>query len=483
MANQIQLNDGNSFNKLYYSKNTLYSPLFKGDGGLLSNVGGLSTPGTSGEVLVYTSGMNVGGDAGFTYYQPLQMLSVGGTVNIGGDLIVSGNTYSEDTIVFNNPIIEIGKSAPINSTIGLLFTKPTGNVMLGMESNTLISSGSVQVFGNVTANNFLLTSSQVTLGLGAGIRQPPNSICIGTGANTNSISSIVISGNGPLINIPSNPGFYVSPIRVNPSSNVSNILTINTFSNEIVSTLITINPFGDIVANSISVNHLNIENFFKDLIISGEDFFGNIVGSNTISASTISGTHYGPIIGSNTISATTISAETIHGPIIGSNTISASTILAETIYGQFSGTVNTSSNISGANLFGNLVGSNTVSAASIIFTESLYGTTVDVSTISTKTLYSDTISATNLYGQFSGIVATNSSISGANLFGNIVGSNTISATTIYGEIIGSNTINASTISGQIIDSNTVNCNTIDASIIFGTLYTMSSKSNIDVNLC
>ena len=405
----IQLSDGNgllkSSNKLHYSTNTLYSPLYKGDGGCLSNIGGLTKSGAPGEVLVYTAGTNVGGDPGFTYYQPLQMLSIGGSVNIGGDLIVSGNTYSEDTIVFNNPIIEIGKSALLNSTIGLLFTRPTGNVMLGMESNTLISSGSVQVFGNVSANNFLITSSQVTLGLGAGIAQPPNSVCIGTGANTNSTSSIVISGNGPLVNTPSNPGFYVSPIRINP---FGNILTINTFSNEITSSFV---PIDTLITNS------NI--FLK----AGEDYYGSITGSNTINASTISSLDYfGAITGSNNINASTIYSMSISGANLFGNTITTSTIYA---------TITNSLSISGADLFGNIVGSNTVSA----------------STISVDNLYASTISA--------GAITTNLDISGANLFGNIAGSNTITASTISVENLLGNTVNASTISVENLFGSTI----------------------------
>ncbi len=91
-------------------------------------------------------------------------------------------------------------------------------------------------------------------------------------------------------------------------------------------------------------------------------FYGQVSGSNTISASTVSAqTVYSNISGATSVSSQTVSASSaFYGAIAGSNTMSASTVSATTLVGAISGsnTISGSSLTLGSNLSTSDTGSN-----------------------------------------------------------------------------------------------------------------------------
>ena len=103
-------------------------------------------------------------------------------------------------------------------------------------------------------------------------------------------------------------------------------------------------------------NTLNVQ--VLGSVSSTTGFYGNVLGANTVSASTL----YGALAGSNTVNATTVSATTFYGAV---------SALANTV--------------SGANLYGNVLGANTVSASGF-FGPVSGSNTISASNVSTGTL-------------------------------------------------------------------------------------------------
>jgi hypothetical protein len=86
--------------------------------------------GTTGQIAFYNQSNVVGGSVGLGYNSGTQALTVGGSLSVGGDLFIAGNTYSGNNVVFNDAIVEFGNSVPNETTLGLLFQRPAGNVMM-----------------------------------------------------------------------------------------------------------------------------------------------------------------------------------------------------------------------------------------------------------------------------------------------------------------------------------------------------------------
>ena len=175
----VQLSDGcgllTTSPSFYYdtSVNHLYANVYIGDGGLLSNLSTVSSviPSSEYQIAYYNSNATVKGDSGFTYYQPTSTVTMGGSLLVMGDLFIGGNTYASNNVIFNDSIIEIGNNAPVNTTCGLLFDRPNGNIMMSYLStengssymNTLtfgytFGSASGPLLIPDTSNNSLLSS-------------------------------------------------------------------------------------------------------------------------------------------------------------------------------------------------------------------------------------------------------------------------------------------------------------------------------------
>jgi hypothetical protein len=210
----VQLSDGSGqltgSSKLYFDSQAgvLYvngSPVGSGGG---SNV----ISGTAGQVPYYVNGIKLAGDPGFTYSNVSQ------SVTIAGDLIVKGNTYTTNNVVFNDTIIQIGNAAPAFTTLGAVMSRPAGNVMMaylstenggaymntltfgytfGSPSGTLLPPDTsnnleVRVFGNVTANYYSGNASQLTWTTSA---NP------GTYGSSSTVPNITVDSNGRISSI------------------------------------------------------------------------------------------------------------------------------------------------------------------------------------------------------------------------------------------------------------------------------------------
>jgi hypothetical protein len=191
--------------------------------------------GTLNQVAFYSASNTVSGDSGLTYNSATDTLTVGGGLVLGGDLTVSGNTYSSNNIVFNDAVVLIANSVPANTTRGMLMQRPGGNVMaayLSTESgsaymNTFVFGytfggaagplltpdlsntlnvavlGSLMsttgLYGNVLGSNIgsfsniSVSSNIIGLGPGSGASSGANTIAIGSSAGALSQNSYSIA--------------------------------------------------------------------------------------------------------------------------------------------------------------------------------------------------------------------------------------------------------------------------------------------------
>ncbi len=341
----------------------------------------------------------------------------------------------------------------------------------------------VIVFGNVTANTFI--------GNGSGLNWT-TSATPGTYGSSSATPTITVDSNGRISSITTSSIATTLEAIVNNGNTTSNTVQFTNAGNSLITT-------GNIgIANSNPLNLLSIgANTYVSPFgiktigsVSSGNFFGNIVGSNTVSATTlygtisgsnaVVGTHYGPVTGSNTMNGSVITASTAlvgthYGPIVGSNNITAINISGGNLYGPLRGVNNVSGYIiSGITLVGTIVGANAISAGDITGL-GISGTTLSGPIVGSNAISGSVIHGTTLYGALAGSNAVNAfTISGTTLYGSLAGSNavnasTISGTTLYGSLAGSNTVNALTISGTTLYGTLAGSNTVSASTLYGTL--------------
>ena len=141
--------------------------------------------GSSGQVAFYdATGLLLGGNSGLVY-TPGVALVVGTDLRVSGNLLVTGTVTSSNNVILNDTILEIGNAAADNTTLGVVFQRPAGNVAIGFLSaelgaaytNTLTFSFTdssawtpniipdvnkvlpTRFFGNVTVVNDLIVGS------------------------------------------------------------------------------------------------------------------------------------------------------------------------------------------------------------------------------------------------------------------------------------------------------------------------------------
>ena len=291
--------------------------------------------GTSGQLAYYTASNTVGGDVGLGYTSGTQTLTVGGSVKVGGDLFVSGNTYTGNNAVFNDAIVEIGNSYPNGTTVGLLMQRPAGNVMMGYLSteggsaytNTLVfgytfssAAGSVltpdlgntlpvEVLGSVTATggvygsvlgsntvsaSTLTTSSNV----GLGTASTANTLTVGsnlfvtdTGSNVlvvvGNVSATRFTGNGSTLTglTGASAGSYgnattVSQITVDATGRITSVANVSIASQS--ANLAQVVNLGNATANTVLFTNTTTSLVASgNVLIQGQsNLVGNTVASN-----------------------------------------------------------------------------------------------------------------------------------------------------------------------------------------------------------
>jgi hypothetical protein len=196
---------------------TLTSNSFLGDGGNLSNIAMTDPSGVPGQVAYFSNGQyKLVGDSGLTYLN--SKLALTGDLTVSGDFTVGGNTYVSNNVIFNDPIIQLGNSSPVNTTLGTVLSRPGGNVMMAYLSsentsaymNTLVfgytfgsANGTllpvdtsnnldVRVVGNLTADYYTGNASHMT---------GTTSATTGSYGTATKIPQITVDSNGRITSI------------------------------------------------------------------------------------------------------------------------------------------------------------------------------------------------------------------------------------------------------------------------------------------
>ena len=333
---------------------------------------------TPGQVAYYTGAGAIGGDSGLSYTAGTQTLVVGGGLTVNGDLVVAGNTYTGNNVVFNDAIVEFGNSYPNGTTMGLLLQRPAGNVMMGYLStengsaynNTLAfgyTFGSalgpllnpdtsnilpVKIFGNLTTTSNLYVGSKFVVDstqgfVGISNATPGYNLVIGsnlfatdTGSNvivtSGNVSASYYSGNASLLGSLTGAaaGTYGNATTVSQIT-VSSTGRITGISNVAVSlTLDQVVSNGNTTSNSLQLGGL--------LVTGTSNLVGNTVASN-ISVYSISfgGTSNGYVRSINLQDVTdignvTTSSITVAG--ITSTSLQSTLPTAQTAFGTWSAT-------------------------------------------------------------------------------------------------------------------------------------------------
>jgi hypothetical protein len=295
----VQLSDGSGqltgSSKLYFDSQAgvLYvngAPVGSG-GGSASNV----ISGTPGQIAYYVNGVKVGGDPGFTYN------NINQSVTISGDLIVRGNTYTTNNAVFDDTIIHIGNAAPAFTTLGVVMSRPEGNVMMaylstedggaymntltfgytfGSPSETLLPPDTsnnleVRIFGNVTANYYSGNASQLTWTTSA----TPD-----TYGSSSAVPVITVDSNGRISSITTSSVAKTLQEVVNNGNTTSNTVQFtNAFTAFVTSANVGIANSNPLNLLSIGTNtYVSSFGVGTSGFVSGGNLYGNIVGSNAL---------------------------------------------------------------------------------------------------------------------------------------------------------------------------------------------------------
>ena len=92
---------------------------------------------SSGQVAFYdATGLLLGGNSGLVYTAGVALV-VGTDLRVSGNLLVTGTVTSSNNVTLNDTILEIGNAAVNNTTLGVVFQRPAGNVAMGFLSSEL----------------------------------------------------------------------------------------------------------------------------------------------------------------------------------------------------------------------------------------------------------------------------------------------------------------------------------------------------------
>ena len=342
------------------SVGNVVAPNFFGSGLWLSNIAGATTAGVYGTatsipvITVDSSGRinSVTSAAALPTGNLAQITAIG---NVTTQSITTGGLVTTGGVSIGNVVtgslLNVGASTAFNDALNTIVT--TGNVV----ANQYI--GSAALLSNVVpppvggSDIDYGSSSQVPV---IRVRADGKILGITTTAVTGSqtLETTMVQGNQSDILMRLSNAFASLVTTTNVGiANVNPTRTLSVGSNLWVS---------DTGSTLLYANGTSIING----ALGATNFFGNVAGSNTINAFTVSatsfiGSMYGNLVGSNTVNASTISATTFLGTISGSNAISISnsvsaTSLSGTFYGALSGsnavsasTISVSGNASVAN--------------------------------------------------------------------------------------------------------------------------------------
>ena len=373
-------------------------------------------------------------DAGTTSLLTTKNISADTYIGDGGSL--TGLSFDDIT----------GRNATTSASIDLANTGTSlttaGNVVVGntLSANTLkvndLSVGYVPVVtdGNVLTDSTIQIPSVGTLRMDADVSIYGNLVTYG---NVTQISANNLTVDDPLILLGNHNPLDTNDLGVimrRPTANVAmgfrgdeeefmigytHSYASGTSLVPLTTKDVDVKVYGNLTANALS----------------GVNLYGNIKGSNTISASTVSAL---------TLNANVV-ASNMYGVIAGANTISASTVSALTL----------NANVVASNMYGVIAGANTISAS-----------TVSALTLNANVV-ADNVVASNMYGVIAGAnTISASTVSALTLNANVVADNVV-ASNMYGVIAGANTISASVITASNVNTQNVVANVITANLYYG----------------
>jgi hypothetical protein len=324
----------------------------------------------------------------------------GQNVNVNGNLILPGPSTKIRT-----PLIQFFDNTTLASANGIWSSGP----------------GGLSYSGNVFATNFSGNASNLSNLTGA---------AAGTYGSGTSVPSVTVDSTGRITNI--------STTTINTvSTGTLGQLAYYTASNTIG---------GDVGLGYVAgTQTLSVGGSLKvsgDIFVSGNTYVGNNVVFNdaivAIGNSYPNGTTMGLLMQRpagnvmmgylSTEGGSAYTNALVFGyTFSGANGSLLTPDLSNTLNVQVLGSVSSTTGF-----HGNVLGANAVSAST------LYGALAGSNTVNATT-----VSATTFYGAVSALANT---VSGANLYGNVLGANTVSASGFFGPVSGSNTISASNVS-------------------------------------
>ena len=291
--------------------------------------------------------------------------------------IVNSNTKSADLFQANLHFVSQRGNVTSNT---LQFTHPTTAFIttggVGIGSSILMDSSAsnkVQVSGTVK------TDTLHTDNIGIANTNPQNLFTLGADGQT-------------VMNVPTNSKYALDTTgNINAQYYHGDGGLLSNLNLQIVT------DKASITTNTLDLTHPTTSLKAYSNIVVDNYIFGNISGSNLITASDITSVNtsastglYGHILGSNTISATDISATNIQGTEVATDDLIALT----SIYGEIKGSnVISASKVSGSiGLYGDILGSNVVESNKVSAGAGLYGEIKGSNAITASTITATSIS-------------------------------------------------------------------------------------------
>jgi len=367
-----------------------------------------STPGS-----VYMTPLRVAELAGanfFAYHaQTAELVDSGvATDLLGGITLQNATTVGNTTanvVEFNHPTTSFVTS----SNVGIANTLPTHALSVADKvfiKGAVGDTDDLRIVGNTKTNRLSTAGDAVVIDkdntnkiqvsgiIHTGDIQATSHVAI---ANTNPQNLFTLGADGQTVmNVPTNSKYALETTgNINAQYYHGDGGLLSNLNLQIVT------DKASITTNTLDLTHPTTSLKAYSNIVVDDYIFGNINGSNLITASNITSVNtsastglYGHVLGSNTISATNITATDISATDIQGTDIVTDDLIATTgIYGEIKGSNVVSANrVSTLSMYGDILGSNVVEANKVSAEAGLYGEIKGSNAISASTITASSIS-------------------------------------------------------------------------------------------
>ena len=367
-----------------------------------------STPGS-----LYMTPLRVAELAGanfFAYHAQTSELVDSGVATdlLGGITLQNATTVGNTTanvVEFNHPTTSFVTS----SNVGIANTLPTHALSVADKvfiKGAVGDTDDLRIVGNTKTDRLSTAGDAVVIDkdntnkiqvsgiIHTGDIQATSHVAI---ANTNPQDLFTLGANGQTVmNVPTNSTYALETTgNINAQYYHGDGGLLSNLNLQIVT------DKSSITTNTLDLTHPTTSLKAYSNIVVDDYIFGNISGSNLITASDITSVNtsastglYGHVLGSNTISATNISSTDITATNIQGTDVATDDLIAMTgIYGEIKGSNVVSANrVSALTMYGDLLGSNVVEANKVSAEAGLYGEIRGSNAISASTITATSIS-------------------------------------------------------------------------------------------